>query len=138
MLGRNEIAYNHHPQHPRGTSEKNEKNEVATVPPELPLKTALFIFRVQPNFLLYSDKYVCKPTPTEVPIIIGEFRTTAAFIASCGGRAGVVITIIVKYATIVMEPNNPPLIIEFTIITLSKSPYLDEMLPTQTKSQDSK
>lgn len=96
MLGRNEIAYSHHPQHPRGMREKNEKNEVATVPPELPLKTALFIFRLQPNFLLNSERYVCKPTPTEVPMMIGEFRTTAAFIASCGDRAGVVITTIVK------------------------------------------
>lgn len=50
MLGRNDIAYNHHPQQPSGINEKNEKNDAITVLPEFPPAVLRFIAILQPNF----------------------------------------------------------------------------------------
>ncbi len=49
MLGKNEIRYNHHPQQPSGTNEKNEKNDVIAVVPVL-LPTVLLFANLHPNF----------------------------------------------------------------------------------------
>lgn len=69
ILGSNDKTYNHHPQHPNGTSEKNEKNDVAAVLPELPPRTEPFDFILQPSFLLYPDRNICNPTPIPIPPI---------------------------------------------------------------------
>ncbi len=44
--GSKDKTYSHQPQQPRGTSEKNEKNDVAAVPPELPPKTFFQMYYV--------------------------------------------------------------------------------------------
>ncbi|MBI3842843.1 MAG: hypothetical protein HY295_06865 [Thaumarchaeota archaeon] len=52
ILGRKDITYNHQPQQPRGTREKNEKNDVAAVFPELPPKAFLLTVRRHPTSAL--------------------------------------------------------------------------------------
>jgi hypothetical protein len=73
MLGRNEMTYNHQPQQPSGTSEKNEKKEVRAVLEEFS-PTALLLAILHPNLLALSDRNNCRPTPTPIPNIMGEFN----------------------------------------------------------------
>ena len=51
--GSKESAYNHQPQHPNGTSEKNEKKDVAAALLVFPPND--FFFNEHPNCLLFSE-----------------------------------------------------------------------------------
>jgi hypothetical protein len=49
--GNNESNKSQLPQHPYGTSEKNDKTELTAVLPEFPTILFLFLFILQPKFL---------------------------------------------------------------------------------------
>ncbi len=73
MLGSKESTYNHQPQQPSGTREKNEKNEVAVALPEFPPKAFFWTSSLHPNNLLFSDKKTCNPIPIPITTITIEF-----------------------------------------------------------------
>lgn len=109
------MTYNHQPQQPSGINEKNEKNDVTTVPPEFPPIALLFIIKLQPNFFEYSERNDCIPIPVPIPTIMGEFSWIAADIALIGSKDGVVMTTIKRYPAIVTEPNNIPFMTGFKL-----------------------
>ncbi len=72
-LGSKDRAYSHHPQHPKGTSEKNEKKEVVAVLPEFPPNAFVLTLSLHPNSLLFSERNICRPIPIPIPIITTAF-----------------------------------------------------------------
>jgi len=107
-LGSKDNTYNHQPQQPSGTREKNEKKDVVTTLPEFPPNAFFFTFSLHPNNLLFEDKKTCKPFPIPIPNITIEFSCNAALIAASGSNAGVVSTTTERYTTIVIIPTSVP------------------------------
>jgi len=105
MPGSRDKTYNHQPQQPSGTREKNEKKDVVATLPEFPPNAFFFMLSLHPNNLLFADKKTCNPIPIPIPMITMEFSWNAALIASSGSNAGVVITTTDRYTTMVIIPT---------------------------------
>ena len=120
--GSKDNTYNHQPQQPSGTREKNEKKDVVATLPEFAPNAFFFTLSLHPNNLLFEDKKTCKPIPIPIPNITIEFIWNAALIAASGSNAGVVITTTDRYTTIVIIPTRIAFLIGFV---------LDHFLTTQ-------
>jgi len=103
--GSKDNTYNHQPQQPSGTREKNEKKDVVATLPEFAPNAFFFTSSLHPNNLLFEDKKTCSPIPIPIPMITMAFSWNAALMAYIGSNAGVVITTTDRYRTIVIIPT---------------------------------